>query len=175
MLHIFGTPRSRGGQDCAQRIEAARASDIRIHYHGAVDEHDVVAHLRAVADLVLVPSEVMETGPQVVLEAFSAGVPVIGSALGGITEWVEDDVNGRLLPAGLPAAWAGALLAIHKCPSTLHAWRRMVRQPRSMSDVAQQMMAVYAQLRAQSTKDRASVTIDSFYHHSSLQRRPFPS
>lgn len=175
VLHIFGAARSDGGARCLQRIRSASAQDQRIRYHGALSERDIVRRLRDIADLVLVPSQVMETGPQVVLEASAASVPVIGSRLGGIAEWVEDGINGRLLPARQAAVWASVLRDIHNAPSTLVKWRRMVRQPRSMSDVARELVAVYAQLRVQSTTDRASVPLDSFHHHSGLQRRPFPS
>ena len=47
--------------------------------------------------VVAVPSQWMETGPLVILESFAAGVPVIGSALGGIADKVDDGVSGLLL------------------------------------------------------------------------------
>ena len=47
-------------------------------------------------DLCVVPSLWLETGPLVVLESFAAGVPVLGSRLGGIAELVRDGVDGLL-------------------------------------------------------------------------------
>ncbi len=48
-------------------------------------------------DFLVVPSQWLETGPLVVLEAFAAGIPVLGSALGGIKELVKDQENGLLV------------------------------------------------------------------------------
>ena len=49
-------------------------------------------------DVLAVPSQWLETGPLVVLEAFAAGTPVIGSDLGGIRELVSDGRDGLLVP-----------------------------------------------------------------------------
>jgi glycosyltransferase involved in cell wall biosynthesis len=52
-------------------------------------------------DLLALPSYT-EGMPNVVLEAFAAGVPVVSTAVGGAPEVVEDGVSGFLVPAGDP-------------------------------------------------------------------------
>jgi glycosyltransferase involved in cell wall biosynthesis len=59
--------------------------------------NDVGAVLRDL-DLLLVPSTVAEATTRVILEAFSAGVPVVAYAIGGIPEIVRDGENGFLVP-----------------------------------------------------------------------------
>ena len=50
-----------------------------------------------------------ENMPNSILEAMSAGKPVIASGIGSMTELVEDGVNGELVPPGDAAALALAL------------------------------------------------------------------
>jgi glycosyltransferase involved in cell wall biosynthesis len=59
-------------------------------------------------DVVALPSYT-EGLPVVVLEAFAASVPVVGTAVGGVPEVVEDGVSGFLVPAGDAAGLADRL------------------------------------------------------------------
>lgn len=54
----------------------------------------------------VVPSTAAEATTRVILEAFSAGVPVVAYAIGGIPEIVRDSENGFLVPECEPAALA---------------------------------------------------------------------
>ena len=60
-------------------------------------------------DFVAVPSRLLETGPLVVLKSFAAGIPVLGTRLGGIAELVTDGVDGMLFAPDDPAAWCFAI------------------------------------------------------------------
>ena len=66
-------------------------------------------------DLFVLPS-FTEGMPNVVLEAFAAGVPVVATAVGGTPELVRQDVNGLLVPPGDACALTGALLALLASP-----------------------------------------------------------
>lgn len=98
-------------------------------------------------DGLLVPSQWMETGPLVVLEAFAAGVPVVGSDLGGIAEWVTHERDG-LLVTGELREWLGsqALRRLVSEPELLPKLRAGIRPPRSMREVAEEVRAVYEEL-----------------------------
>jgi glycosyltransferase involved in cell wall biosynthesis/O-antigen/teichoic acid export membrane protein len=66
------------------------------------------------ADIVVVPSVWPEAFGLTCLEAFSAGTPVVASAIGALPELVESDVTGLLVPPGDGAALTasvGRLLA----------------------------------------------------------------
>ncbi|MEM3584432.1 MAG: glycosyltransferase family 4 protein [Nitrososphaerales archaeon] len=55
--------------------------------------------LIASSELLVVPS-LIEGLPTVILEAFAAGTTVIASRIGGVTELIDDGVNGFLFEAG---------------------------------------------------------------------------
>jgi glycosyltransferase involved in cell wall biosynthesis len=61
---------------------------------------------------VMVPSFCYESFPLVIPEAFSRGVPVIGSALGSLANIVDDGENGLLIPPGDTAALTAAVSSI---------------------------------------------------------------
>ena len=70
--------------------------------------HDIDNVLGA-ADVLTVPSTRPEPLGLVALEAAAAGLPVVASAHGGVTEVVRDGETGLLVAPGDPAALAGAL------------------------------------------------------------------
>ena len=79
-----------------------------------------------------------------VLEAFEAGLPVMGSALGGIEELVQHENNGYLVsPYDDSNAWASALAVVANNTEKLDRWRQNVGSPRGMQEACQDMMAVY--------------------------------
>ena len=62
-------------------------------------------------DLFVLPS-FTEGLPNVVLESYAAGVPVVATAVGGTPEAVADGVDGYLVPPGDPAALARCILDV---------------------------------------------------------------
>jgi glycosyltransferase involved in cell wall biosynthesis len=62
----------------------------------------------ALATLLALPSH-SEGSPNVVLEAMSAKVPVIGTAVGGVPELVAHEQTGLIVPPRDTAAMAGAI------------------------------------------------------------------
>lgn len=77
---------------------------------GWMDHDEVLSELRTARALV-VPSIWPEVFPLVICEAFSAGVPVIGSDVGGISDLLAEQ-RGFLFPAGNVARLAALLNAV---------------------------------------------------------------
>lgn len=67
-----------------------------------------IARLMNAADLLALPSR-NEGVPNVILEAFASGLPVVASRVGGIPEVIDRDFLGHLTPPGDVAALAAAL------------------------------------------------------------------
>jgi glycosyltransferase involved in cell wall biosynthesis len=65
-------------------------------------------------DLLVVPSTAAEATTRVILEAFSAGVPVVAYAIGGIPEIVRDGDNGFLIPECNSQALAQKIFEVTK-------------------------------------------------------------
>jgi glycosyltransferase involved in cell wall biosynthesis len=120
-------------------------ADARVFVHAPVPPDQVVAVMRRY-DAVAVPSVWLETGPLVVLEAFAAGVPVLGSDLGGISEWVTHERDGLLVAPGDPAAWAAVLRLYAREPALRARLRAGVRPPPTMADVAVRMDEIYREV-----------------------------
>jgi N-acetyl-alpha-D-glucosaminyl L-malate synthase BshA len=77
--------------------------------------------------LLLLPSDAESFG-LAALEAMACGVPVIGTAAGGLPEVVEDGVSGYLKPVGDVAGMAEAGLALLTNPSLWEAFSRAARR-----------------------------------------------
>lgn len=93
------------------------ASDLklqdRIHWLGAQSQERVLANYRS-ADIFVLPSIVANDGdrdglPNVLLEAHSQGLPCISSDLPGISELIDNQVSGLLVPPGDVACLSEAL------------------------------------------------------------------
>jgi glycosyltransferase involved in cell wall biosynthesis len=154
-LDVFGVVQSETGTAIRQGLDALADGDDRIRLRAPLPHADVMAALPSYA-AVVVPSQGMETGPLVVPEAFAAGVPVVGSHLGGIADKVRDGVDGLLVrPHDSPVAWGEALRRLVTDAQLLPALRRGVRPPRSMADVAADMTAIYRELGARAQGRRA--------------------
>lgn len=86
-----------------------------------------VSEVLAAADLFLLPSQYESFG-LAALEAMNCGVPVIGTAAGGLPEVVEEGVSGHLLPVGDVDGMAARALALISDPARLEAFRARARE-----------------------------------------------
>jgi len=87
---------------------------------------DVPALLSAM-DCFVLASTRTEGVPQSLLQAFAAGVPVVGSAVGGVPELIQDGVTGLLAPPGDAPALARAVEAVLADPGAAAARARAAR------------------------------------------------
>jgi glycosyltransferase involved in cell wall biosynthesis len=100
-LDVAGT----GEADYAAGLRR-RHDDPRIRWLGWVGDK---ARFFAGIDLCVVPSQVFDTLPTVIIEAFAHHVPVLAAPIGGIPEMVTPGRNGFVLPVGSPWEVAAAL------------------------------------------------------------------
>ena len=97
-------------------------------------------------DLCVVPSLWLETGPLTVLESFAAGIPVIGSRLGGIAELVRDGVDGLLFEPGNSKELASIIQRLVTKKELISNLKANVQYPRTMMHLARDTLAMYKAL-----------------------------
>lgn len=98
------------GTEYEQRV-LRQADGLSIHFLGWRDD---VSEVLSALDLLVVPSTVVDATPLVILEAFSAGVPVLAFRSGGIPEMIDDGVTG-ILCSPEPAELARTLIGLMRC------------------------------------------------------------
>ncbi|CAH2601478.1 Glycosyltransferase family 4 protein [Rhodovastum atsumiense] len=100
-----------GSGELEAEVTAAAARHTRLRVHGYVTG-PAKAALLAAADVLAFPSIWSENAPIAIVEALLHGMPVVGSDLGAIPEFVQPrgaDANGLLFPMGDAAGLAAAL------------------------------------------------------------------
>ncbi len=105
-LAIYGEPSQ--SPRYTWRLLRLAGTDGRIAFRGAFHP-DQLAQVLAHSDVVVVPSIWYENSPNVILEAFGHGVPVVVSNLGGMAEMVRDGVDGLHFEVGDAASLASRL------------------------------------------------------------------
>ncbi len=133
---------SEYGRACLAKLQ----SDPRFAPPRRVPHHQMPQVL-AEADALVVPSLWLETGPLVVLEAFAAGLPVLGSNLGGIAELVRHEQTGLLFEPGSAAQLRDSILRLVNEPGLLDSLRSHIEPPRTMREVAEDMVKLYQSIR----------------------------
>src|SRR5208283_5544651 len=108
-----------------------------------------IPDLLAALDVVVLPST-SESMPNVVLEAMSAGRPVIASAVGGCLELIDHNRTGLLFPTGDSRALAEQIVMLLSRPERRAELGRIARQhAESEFDIniaAKRLEAVYDEL-----------------------------
>jgi glycosyltransferase involved in cell wall biosynthesis len=87
---------------------AERLGAPNVTFHGHLGG-DAVHRLVRGAAVAVMPSRGYENAPMGILEAFACGVPVVGTAHGGIPELIDPGVDGDLVPPGDETALAASL------------------------------------------------------------------
>jgi glycosyltransferase involved in cell wall biosynthesis len=126
----------------ARRVRAFAELDPRIIFRGPYAHGELAEALSAI-DVLVVPSVWYENTPFVVLEAFSAGRPVISSDLGGLSEIVKDGVNGRTFRSGDPGALMNVLHEIDEDPGIVQRLAAGIGPVRTLEENARDFRALW--------------------------------
>ncbi|WP_026734390.1 glycosyltransferase [Fischerella sp. PCC 9605] len=146
-LILHATHADKYGEANREKVLALAACDSRIRIAEPLSRQ-AISEALANFDLLAVPSQWLETGPLVVLEAQAVGTPVLGANLGGIAELVRHGVDGWLVPAKDIKAWTEAIATLAKDRNLLARLRQGIGLVRTMSVVASEMAMLYKEILA---------------------------
>jgi glycosyltransferase involved in cell wall biosynthesis len=154
-LTIIGDGPERGALEAQTH---ARSADDRVTFRGWVTPEELAAAYAAASVFVL-PAVVDARGDteglgMVLLEAMTYRVPVISTPLGGVTDIVQNDLTGLLVPPNDASALAAAIARIATDPATAErlgtAGRDYALSHFSWDAVLSQWRALYAGVLARS-------------------------
>ncbi len=97
-------------------------------------------------DVLVVPSIWYENAPLVVYSALAAGVPLVATDLGGLSEIVVHERNGLLFPRGDSAALANRLTRLAEEPELLGRLAAGTTEGRSVTDSVDEFLELYERL-----------------------------
>jgi glycosyltransferase involved in cell wall biosynthesis len=112
-----------GGGGAAYMAELKRiaARHAGISLHGRYEQDQLASILQNI-DVGIVPSICEDTAPNTVLEFQAAGIPVIGSDVGGIPEQIESGRNGALFTPGNSDALRRCMQRVVDDPHIISQW-----------------------------------------------------
>jgi glycosyltransferase involved in cell wall biosynthesis len=128
------------------------SSGLPIVFPGWSDDVSVVF---AGLDLLAVPSSHIDATPRVIMEAFSAGVPVVAYPSGGIPELIEDGVTG-VLTKSLSEGIEALLTHPERMSSIARAARRKWEEDFTVQRYVRQVQEFLATAQAGNTNPRLS-------------------
>ncbi len=144
--HLEADPHA---QRLRRMIDGLGVAD-RVHLLGRVERGDLPALLRSADAVVCAPW--YEPFGMVPLEAMACGVPVVGTAVGGLLDSVVPGVTGLLVPPRSPAVLGDAIEWLLARPEELAAMglagARRARSTYGWDRVAAETLAVYRELAA---------------------------
>jgi glycosyltransferase involved in cell wall biosynthesis len=138
-----------GAEEPALRKLAGEVN-ANVTFHGRKNQSDLQALVGRCRAVVLA-SEWYENAPMSVMESFAMERPVVGAAIGGIPEMVQDGVTGMTFKSGDVHALAGRLQAMarltaHQVAEMGRAGRALVLAEFSRDRHRQRLMDVYRTL-----------------------------
>jgi len=142
-LSIHGS--EKGYEPYAETLRALAAGDARISFPGPFSREDLGSVL-ADLDVLVVPSRWYENAPGVIFEAFAAGMPVISTDLGGMSEFVKPGKNGLLFALDDAEDLARQLGLLVEDKSLLHRLRAGIEPVKTVGEYAGELIGLYGTL-----------------------------
>jgi glycosyltransferase involved in cell wall biosynthesis len=142
-LSLHGS--DRGYEVYAAELRALAGSDQRISFPGPFSREELASVLVDL-DVLVVPSCWYENAPGVIFEAFAAGMPVIATNLGGMSEFVRPGKNGLLFTLDDAEDLAVQLRTLIEDRSLLGRLRAGIEPVKTVGEYAGELIGLYGTL-----------------------------
>jgi glycosyltransferase involved in cell wall biosynthesis len=142
-LSLHGS--ERGYEAYAGRLRALAGGDGRISFRGTF-AYDDLGSVLAALDVLVVPSRWYENAPGVIFEAFAAGMPVVATDLGGMSEFVRPGKNGLLFALEDPQDLARQLHGLAAERDLLERLRAGIEPVKTVGEYADELIELYGTL-----------------------------
>lgn len=145
-LLLYGAPEQF--PDFTERLRKQVTGRGDIIFAGRFD-HSQIRRVLAGLDVLVVPSVWYENSPNVILEAFATGTPVVVSRLGGMAELVTDGVNGFQFEAGNVKALAQVLQRFIDQPDLVASLSQGMPPVKTLQEEIEELLSVYTALEVE--------------------------
>ncbi len=126
-------------------LRGLAGGDGRINFAGPFSR-DSVGRVLSGLDVLVVPSRWYENGPGVIFEAFAAGIPVVATDLGGMSEFVRPEEDGLLFGLEEPRDLARQLRRLAEEPGLLQRLRSGIRPVKTVGENVDELEDLYGRL-----------------------------
>ena len=140
-LCVYGS--GEGYEPYAATLRALAAGDRRVSFPGPFAREELGSVL-ADLDVLVVPSRWYENAPGVIFEAFAAGMPVICTDLGGMSEFVKPGKNGLLFAIDDAEGLARQLSRLVEAGSLLGRLRAGIEPVKTVGEYAGELIELYS-------------------------------
>jgi glycosyltransferase involved in cell wall biosynthesis len=108
--------------------------------------HEQLDEVLSEIDVLIVPSLWHENNPRVIQEAFAAQTPVVASNVGGMSEFVEHEVNGLLFERNNEIDLAKQLSRIINEPDLLPRLQEGIKPVKTIETEVEELILFYKEL-----------------------------
>jgi glycosyltransferase involved in cell wall biosynthesis len=128
-----------------KELRRLAGNDERINFAGPF-QRERVGQVLSELDVLVVPSRWYENQPGVILEAFAAGIPVVATDLGGMSEFVKHEENGLLFQLENAEDLAHQLRRLGEEPELTEKLRAGIGPVKTVEENVDELEVLYAKL-----------------------------
>ena len=150
-LTVYGDPGRY--PDYYESLREQAAGEERVTFAGPFPREKIGEVLGGM-DVLVVPSRWYENGPGVIFESFAAGIPVVATDLGGLSEFVKHRENGLLFALEDEEDLARQLRLLYEEPGLIKRLREGIGHVKTVGENVDELESLYASVIEESRMER---------------------